>query len=391
MMARAYDFRTLLLDPPGIAGRYSGLIHFGVALATIGNVDRAFILDSASEMKQACAPRTSVEQNPAATLAAFLAAGHQHGMNRLVLLSSDELQFFAYRIAHLMGASTAATGKGLVPFFGHLRYPAQTLQKNCLVVILRTQSSANDLASQTEQLRHLNIPFMEIAIGTAADLVAEVFKWEIATALACASLKINCFQEADGVGNLAKVADYLDTLSRHDVDSSAGERIREDRICLYVEGQTRRSISSLNLRQALRTFFELRTADSYLAICPFFILAPNHLREIRMIRDRLGEFLRIPVQFTSGPRYLYALSKIYKEGPPNGLFIIITSEPEEDVVIPGAGYTFGELNLAFALSEFESLERLQRPVLRLHLLDGPEKGLKHFADVVIQALAQIRS
>jgi hypothetical protein len=222
-------------------------------------------------------------------------------------------------------------------------------------------------------------------------LNSEIFKWEIATALACASLKVNCFQESDGVGNLAKVADYVDTLSRHDADPCAGERIREDGICLFAEGQTRRSISSLNLRQALRTFFELRTPDSYLALCPFFVLAPHHVREIRALRDRLGEFLKIPVQFTSGPRYLYALSKIYKEGPPNGLFIIITAEAEEDVVIPGAGYTFGELNLAFALSEFESLERLQRPVLRLHLLDGPEKGLKQLADVVIQALAQIRS
>ena len=77
-------------------------------------------------------------------VAAFLAAGHQQGVNRLVILSSHELQFFAYRIAHLVGASTAGGSKGLVPFFGHLSYPIETLQKNCLVVILRTQNPAND-------------------------------------------------------------------------------------------------------------------------------------------------------------------------------------------------------------------------------------------------------
>ena len=264
-------------------------------------------------------------------------------------------------------------------------------RKIALVIILRTQTFANDGLNHVEQLRERNIPFLEIFIDTPSDLAAEIFKWEIATALACASLKINCFQDADSIGNLAKVTDYVDLISRDPAASCVGERIREDGICLYAEGQTRRAISNLNLRQALRNFFELRSAAGYLAICPFFTLNPHLVQDLRIIWDRIRECLLIPVQLTSGPRYLYALGKIYKEGPPNGLFIIITSEPEEDVVIPGAGYTFGQLNLAFALSEFESLERLQRPVLRLHLLDGPEKGLKQLADVVIQALAQIRS
>ncbi len=45
-MARAYGFRALLLDPPGIAGRYSGLIHFSVALASIAKltVPRSWLL-----------------------------------------------------------------------------------------------------------------------------------------------------------------------------------------------------------------------------------------------------------------------------------------------------------------------------------------------------------
>jgi len=40
-----------------------------------------------------------------------------------------------------------------------------------------------------------------------------------------------------------------------------------------------------------------------------------------------------------------------------GLFLILTSEPAEDIDIPGAGYTFGQLQLALALSDFQSLYR----------------------------------
>jgi hypothetical protein len=135
---------------------------------------------------------------------------------------------------------------------------------------------------------------------------------------------------------------------------------------------------------------ELRNADSYVAIYPFFELLPQYLDILRGLRVRICSTLGVPVQISSGPRYLYALSKIYKDGPADGMFIVITSEPAEDVAIPGACYTFGELQLSFALQEFESLEKFKKPAIRLHLLEGPEKGLKQFSDVVIQALARIR-
>jgi transaldolase / glucose-6-phosphate isomerase len=92
------------------------------------------------------------------------------------------------------------------------------------------------------------------------------------------------------------------------------------------------------------------------------------------------------VQISSGPRYLYTLGKAYKEGPPNGIFMIVTAEPGEDVAIPGAGYTFGELQTAFALAEFGALEVPRKHAIRLHLTPGSEKGLKQLSDVVIQAL-----
>jgi hypothetical protein len=100
--------------------------------------------------------------------------------------------------------------------------------------------------------------------------------------------------------------------------------------------------------------------------------------------------LGMPVQVTVGPRYLQALGWSYKEGPPHGIFIVITAEPVEDVAIPGADYTFGGLQLAPALAECEALEQAEKHSIRLHLSELSEKSLKQLADVVIQAVAQIR-
>jgi hypothetical protein len=57
---------------------------------------------------------------------------------------------------------------------------------------------------------------------------------------------------------------------------------------------------------------------------------------------------------------------------------------------PGAGYSFGDLQLALALTEFEALEQAGRRTIRLHLSQFWENSLKQLADVVIQAVAQIR-
>jgi hypothetical protein len=63
---------------------------------------------------------------------------------------------------------------------------------------------------------------------------------------------------------------------------------------------------------------------------------------------------------------------------------------DADVAIPGADYTFGDLQLALALREFESLEQAEKRTVRLHLSQFGENSLKQVVDVVIQAVAQIR-
>ena len=146
----------------------------------------------------------------------------------------------------------------------------------------------------------------------------------------------------------------------------------------------------MNLRAALQTFLELRNPDSYISIVPFFRLTPEYTETLRDLRGRMRYALETPVQVSTGPRYLHALGSTYKEGPPHGLFIVITADPAKDVTIPGADYTFGDLQLALALGEFEALEQAKKRTVRLHLTQFGENSLKQRADVVIQAVAQIR-
>jgi transaldolase/glucose-6-phosphate isomerase len=389
-LARGYKFREVIFDPPGIHGRFSGLIHFSLFLTAAGRLDKVSLMESIHAMKNACGPSMPLAENPAVCLAAFLAAGEREGMKRLMLLTGGEISYFAYRIAQLVGSSTAGHGRGLVPIFSQPSFAPKTLQSGCLVTSVTMQGQTQIPLQQSQQLRALDIPLVEILLQSPLELAAEIFKWEIATALACASLRVNCFHDADGEPNLAKITEQLENISAKRERLLPAARVEENGIALYAQGETRRSISTLNLRSALQTFLDLRNAGGYLALCPFFEVRDLYCSVMCTLRDHLRHALGVPVQFASGPRYLYSLGKIFKTGPANGIFIIITADPAEDVPVPGAGYTLGELQLAFALTECVALEDARKATIRLHLSQGPEKGLKQFLDVVIQAMGQTR-
>jgi len=389
-LAREYKFRDTFFDPPGISGRYSGLIHFSLLLTATGHAQRASIVDSINAAREACGPSAPLERNPAMALASFLAAGELHGKNRLVLLTPGPLNYFAYRLAQVVGTSTSSAGRGLFTVFAQPSYAPEILQRKCLVAILRMNGHALEQPGQAQQLRDMNIPVVEIELQGPVDFAAEIFKWELATALACVPLGLNPFHGQDVQSHLGLPAKLLDDIAEKRTSRLAMRRAKEEGVGLYAEGKTRRQVSSLNLVEGLRTFLELRNSDSYIAILPFFKPTPSHIQALQFLRDRMRHTLEMPVQVSSGPRYVHALGLMYKRGPANGIFLVLTAEPAKDLSVPGAAYTFGELQLALALNECETLENAQKPVIRLHFALGAEKGLKQLTDVVIQAMARIR-
>ena len=63
-----------------------------------------------------------------------------------------------------------------------------------------------------------------------------------------------------------------------------------------------------------------------------------------------------------GPRFLHSTGQLHKGGPANGLFLQITADDTDDLVIPGAGYGFGTLKAAQALGDLQALSEAGRRV-----------------------------
>jgi transaldolase/glucose-6-phosphate isomerase len=382
-LAGSYGFLETLVEPPGIAGRYSSLIHFGLLLSGIWSYDPETLVAQARAMRDLCQQPAGSDRNPAVGLAALLAAGAVEGYDKFLLVGTRSLSAATLRIAQLVGASISKGGKGLIPVSdGALRSP-EIYQRGCIAAIFAMQGDEAAEVKQFEaRLKQVGVPTVSVEMNAPEQLGAGLFKWELATALACSLLQVNPFSEPDAQQNRGRVSEILEGLtSRHEWPTRTA-RVREKGIDLYAEGGTRLQISTLNLYEALRTFLEARKPDGYLAIITFAGGRPAIDGALDRLREQLASRLGIPVSLSSGPRYLGYFEQVYKGGPPKGLFLILTTEPAVDIAIPGAGYTFGQLQLALAVSDFESLESRRKLVLRLHLTLGLEQGLAELEQLV---------
>ena len=390
-IARQYNFRECILDPVGIRGRYSSLIHFGLLLAALSRFDPNDLLARVTEMRDACAASAEREKNPAVALAAFLAAGAMDSEDRLVLRTSRSLEALSHRIAQLIGVSMNKRGRGIIPIGDDLSFDLGACQRNCLAAMVTMRGEEDPAVKQTaERMQHAGVPFVSIDLTGPEDFGPEMFKWEIAIALACSLLEVNPFSEPDVQDSRENTAEILERLLKKQEFPSKTVRVREAGIELYAEGGTRQEISTLSLSEALRTFFNLRDPEGYAAILGFVERSAQVESSFHGLREQLAAKLGIPVLLSFGPRYLHSFAQVYKGGPSKGLFLIVTYGPSADVEIPGAGYTFGQLQQALAIGDFESLEQRHKPVIRLHLTQGLEEGSTHLEQAVQRALSSIR-
>ena len=295
-------------------------------------------------------------------------------------------------IEQLIAESTGKEERGIVPVAGGAVPPLDVLARGCVTAALALEG--DDRAGLDAILRALeqrNAPFVEIWLEAPEQLGGEFFKWETATALAGASLAIDPFDEPnvqESKDNTARILEAFETSGEMPLGSP---RLVESGIELYADGAVRGSISTLQLTAALRTFFSERRADDYVALLAYVARDAANGAELDTLRATFGERLSLPVLLGYGPRYMHSVGQLYKGGPDSGMFLMITYEKSEDLSIPGAKYTFGQLEMAQALGDLQSLGRLGKPALRLHLTEGVRPGLAALRRTVDQALSASRS
>jgi glucose-6-phosphate isomerase len=389
-LAKQRAFRQTFLNPSDIGGRYSALSYFGLVPAALWGVDVASVLESAIAARAACGPDAPAANNPALTLGALLGSGAVEGMDKLVLLSTPALVPLSNWIEQLIAESTGKQNKGIVPVAGGAFPTPETLEKGCVVAALRlTGDSSAQLDGTLTAIAPRGVPIVEIELARAPDLGAEFFKWEVATAAAGAVLQIDPFDEPnvqESKDNTARILSEFEGGGKMPVSPA---QLTDGGIELHLAaGQS--AASGARLSDSLRAFFAQRKSNDYLSLLAYVERNAVNARELDAMRETISASLRLPVLLGYGPRYLHSIGQLYKGGPPTGLFLIITESKSRDAAIPGAKFTFAQLQTAQALGDMESLGQHHKPAARVHLTQGAAAGLTALRKTIEAALAAVR-
>jgi glucose-6-phosphate isomerase/transaldolase/glucose-6-phosphate isomerase len=390
-LASERGFLRTFLNPADIGGRYSALSYFGLVPAALWGANVGDIVGSAMEMREACGPSAAAGANPAMQLGALLGTAAAQGSDKLILLSTPSLVPLGNWIEQLIAESTGKQGKGIVPVAGGVPLTPEIFQKGCVVAVLAQQGEdTKALEAAVNSLAPQGVPVVQILLGGSNQLGAEFFKWEAATAVAGAVLAIDPFDEPNVQESKDRTAKILEEFQAKGQMPVTAARLRESGIELYAEGATSRKTSTPKLTESLRTFFDQRKPGDYVSLLVYVARNDSNAALLGALREDLARALALPVLLGYGPRYLHSIGQLYKGGPSTGMFLVITAAHPEDVPIPGAKYTFGQLQFAQALGDFESLSSREKPVLRLHLSKGAEVGLPKLQNALKQALSSIR-
>jgi hypothetical protein len=133
-------------------------------------------------------------------------------------------------------------------------------------------------------------------------------------------------------------------------------------------------------------FLSLIGSGDYLALLAYMAPDPEVEELVSEFRLAVRQRTRAATMFGYGPRYLHSTGQLHKGGAANGVFVVITATPHEDVAIPGEPFSFGTLALAQAMGDLQSLHLAGRRALHLHLPAPDHAALKAVLDTLLEGL-----
>jgi glucose-6-phosphate isomerase len=375
--AQAERFHDIFVNPSDIGGRYSALSFFGLVPAALMGIDIDGMLAGASRMADACRV-AEPSTNPGLALGAFMAAAAHAGRDKLTLLAPERLESFGLWVEQLVAESTGKEGRGIVPIAGEAPDVPFGLDRAVVAV---------DFGSETprglERVESSRAPLIRLSAPDARALGAEFFRWEFATATAGWLLGINPFDEP----NVQQAKDATRALLQA---YTSRRELPVPEVHAQVEG-ARLSLShpaqdALAGADAL-SFLQVIKPGDYVGLLAF--LPPDEplfAAAFANARATIGRRTSSATMFGYGPRYLHSTGQLHKGGPNTGVFIIVTAESGDDLPIPAEPFSFGVLELAQAIGDFQSLDRAGRRALHVHLPRPDAKLLERLFDALVGRL-----
>jgi len=379
-LAADLNFRKIFLNDPDIGGRFSALSFFGLVPAGLIGSDLKTLLDRAQVMSRNCSIEND-DDNPGVVLGAILSGLAKQGRDKLAFIISPALAAFGDWVEQLVAESTGKQGVGILPVIGEAILKPEDYADDRLFVYLKFKEDGS-YDHQVRAISDYGHPVVEIHITEEYDLAGELFRWEMATAIAGYFLKINPFDQPNVEAAKIQARKLVAAYQQAGRLAESQPALRTDGIAVFMADGAK------NLEAALASLLARANPTgngkgrSYVAIQAFIQSTTETDTALHELRTRIQTKYKLATTVGYGPRFLHSTGQLHKGDAGNGLFIQITSDYPEDAGIPdkpgeaGSAMTFGVLALAQALGDRQALLDINRKVVCFHLSQDTVGGIR---------------
>jgi transaldolase/glucose-6-phosphate isomerase len=358
--AEEKKYRRVFVNPADIGGRYSALSYFGLVPGALLGADVNGLVATAVDMASACAGVVPAPEIAALRLGVTMAVAAQAGRDKLTLVMSPAIASLGSWIEQLVAESTGKEGKGVIPIdLEPLGAPAAYGDDRLFVYVRLGEGDAAQSRAVGE-LEKAGHPVVYLALEDRAALGRELFRWEIATAIACACLAVNPFDEPNVTEAKLSTSALLALLGQQET----GKLPQVEDVCGPSDAER------------IRAHLATAPAADYVALCAYFARTDERDALLTRLRVACRARARNATTLGYGPRFLHSTGQLHKGGPNTGVFLQLTAYAPADLPIPGEAYSFATLRDAQALGDFQVLRRRGRRALRVDLGADIEAGLE---------------
>lgn len=373
--ALSRNFRKIFLADPMVGGRYSALTSFGLVPAGLIGIDLDRLLGSAAEMAGTCKPEVPAGRNPGLVLGALLGQSALAGRDKMTIVCDPGLQPFGDWLEQLIAESSGKQGRGILPVVGEKVLPRKYYGDDRIFIYFRKDGKQD---GRLLKLQKAGYPLLTFQIQTPYDLGAEFYRWEYAAAVACAILRVNAFDQPDVQDNKTRTIQKMDLYRKTGAMAQPELIWQSGGVSVYASENVHVG-NAPNLGAVFQRVLGAARNGDYYAITAYLPYDSDIDRSLEKLRLYILRTMHLPVTKGYGPRFLHSTGQIHKGGANNGVFVQITADPISDVKY--GEFTFGTLESAQALGDFESLVSRGRRIVRIHM---PKQELKAVLKQAIQ-------
>jgi transaldolase/glucose-6-phosphate isomerase len=391
-VAQADGFRHIFHGVSSIGGRYSALSDFGMVPAAVMGIDAPKFLDRADVMAIACSSCLPVDKNPGVVLGLILGVAAKNKRDKVTLITSPGIWDFGAWLEQLLAESTGKDGKGLIPVDREALGAPEVYGNDRVFAYIRLENGADPAQDKAvDAIAKAGHPVVRIALAETYNLGQEMFRWEIATAVAGSVIGINTFNQPDV--EASKIATRKLTTEYDKTGSLPAESpiLSEAGIQLFTDDKNAAALTSAvgsdkSLTGYLRAHLKRAGAGDYVALLAYVEMNEPHEKTLQSMRIAVRDKKRVATCLGFGPRFLHSTGQAYKGGPNSGVFLQVTCDDKINLPVPGQKFTFGVVKAAQARGDFQVLADRNRRALRVHLKDV-DQGLAALESAIKLALS----